>query len=242
MWVRRYRSLMAVAALAAVILITGGGDSRAAVTVELSQQGEYVRTLIVSKASVSRQHVWTTFDNDFGLRALNPLGDLNGDLWPAIIEDPTSGYHPWLVWSRFNGRDYDLGWSRWTAEGWRKIDWVEERSRLGDDLDPNLQIDTGGRPYVAWWTDEGGVGRIYFSMYLDSRWMSGRLVSDQITDSRYPSMKINEDGSVIVTFDTPEGPQSKIVAVASGISINDDLDPVNNLTVEEFRPKSNIGN
>ncbi len=223
--------------LALLVTLLGGFAAHAAVTAEVDPLGNYVRTVIIARASVSDMAIWSDLPGmeDGPWRTLNPMGDLNGDMWPAMVQDPNMNNYPWIVWSRYNGRDYDLGWSRWVGQNWNQVEWLETQSQLGDDLDPQIDIDDS-RPYVVWWTDEGGMGRVYLSIYLDSRWMGRRLVSDEGIDSRFPSLAINPDGSVIVTYETAEGSESKIVAVEGGASINDALDPVENLTVEDYQP------
>ncbi len=233
------RAVTAAAVLAVVVL--SAVAAQAAVTAELDPLGRYVRTVIIARASVSEMAIWggvPEIHDEGPWRVLNPIGDLNGDMWPAIVQDPNQNNYPWVVWSRFNGRDYDLGWSRWIGQtqSWNEVQWLEQQSRLGDDLDPQIDIDDSSRPYVVWWTDEGGAGRVYLSLYLESRFMPRRLVSDGGVDSRYPSLSINPDGSVIVSYETPTGTESKIVAIEGGASINDALDPVENLSVEDYQP------
>ena len=41
----------------------------------------------------------------------------------------------------------------------------------GDDLDPDVVPSiVDGRPFVAWWRNEGGVGQVYVSLFLSTRW------------------------------------------------------------------------
>ena len=113
--------------------------------------------------------VWSEVRHGSSRAALNVNGDWNGDFFPAIEESPVVPYHPWVVWSRLNGSQYDLAWSRWNDSGWEPIRWVEPAdSPPGDDFDVDMSFDEIGRPYIAWWRAEGEVGQVYLSMYLDS--------------------------------------------------------------------------
>jgi len=164
----KHRNLIVVASLAVALCATG---IRAEVSAELDVEGNYLQMIVTSNASVKKLKLWTVQRERPGIIPLNPDGDLTGDLWPAIIENPLNLNHPWVLWSRFNGTDYDLVWSQWLGSGaWNEIDWLESSPGVvGDDLDPSLALDGEGRPYTVWWRDESGVGRVYLSIFLSTR-------------------------------------------------------------------------
>ena len=86
-------------------------------------------------------------------------------------------------------------------------------------LDPALTLDLSGRPYVAWWRDEQGIGRVYLSLFLDTRWMDPLAVSDAGIDSRYPAVAV--DGEVVTRRTWGEralvaGEQVEVLQVAQG--------------------------
>jgi hypothetical protein len=220
-------------ALLAILTVAGSATTaRADVSAEVDWQGNYVRMVVVSQFSVTGIKLWTPTLPSWGpYRPLNPDGDRNGDLWPVMREDPLGGVRPWIVWGRFTGSDYDLAWSRWSGSGWTPIRWLESAPRPGADLDPDLTLDKSGRPYVAWWSDEDGLGRVYFSMYLDTQWMGAYLVSDPEIDSRDPIVTVGDDGTITVSYLTPRGRESRTVRLIRGHSINDDFDPINSVTV-----------
>ena len=228
---RRRRSVLVLVAL--VVAAGSALPSQAEVSAEVDRDGQYVRTIVLSNASTKNLRIWTVMRARGGYVALNPDGDATADLWPVIIEDPQNNNHPWVVWSRFNGMDYDLAWSRWVGDGWQDVRWLEGRTRTGQDIDPHLTLGDSGRPYVAWWTERGGLSRVYFSVFLSSRWMRGYLVSDDSVDSRFPAIRVNDDGSVTIDYSTPGGSESRTILFNDGVSINDDLDPVNSLTTTE---------
>ena len=98
----------------------------AEVSVRTDRAGRYVSTQMSTTGARGEPVVWGLRGRaSRRLHVLNPTGDLNGDLWPVILEVPHDDNRPWIVWSRFNGTDYDLAWSRWQAgEGWSEIAWV----------------------------------------------------------------------------------------------------------------------
>ncbi len=201
--------------------------ARAEVSAEVDAYGTYVRTVVLSSASLRSLKIWTVARARAAMfQPLNPDGDLNGDLWPFIAENPYDANRPWVVWSRFNGRDYDLAWSRWTPAGWSPVEWVEHATNLGDDMDPFVAIGPDSRPYVTWWRGENGIGRVYFSVFLATAWGPATPVSDPDVDSRSPVITVEPDGTIVVQFDTPGGPVTRRIKLILPTTITDDIIPI----------------
>lgn len=227
------RSLVAAAGLALAMVLVPA--SRAEVAAETDAYGNYVRTTILTQSSVRQFRIWRVVRRHMGgVYALNPEGDRAGDQYPAIAESPTDRNHPWAVWSRFNGSDFDLAWSRWLPGGWAPIRRVDDSLVPGDDLGPRMVFDGGGRPYLTWWREEGGTGRVYLSCFLVTSWMPALLVSDPGVDSRNPRLGVQDDGSVLIEYDAPDGPEARVVTLVLPATITDDLNPVGQIR----RPKS----
>jgi hypothetical protein len=157
--------------------------------------------------------------------ALNPTGDANGDLWPAIAESPSDPHHPLVVWSRFNGENYDLAWSRWNEHGWQPVEWLAEQKTAGDDLDAEVVFDSGGRPYVVWWAEGDAPAQVYISFQIAANWIPALLISDPEVDSRHPSVEVEQDGLLKVLYETQEGTVTQFVALGSPDTITDDINP-----------------
>ena len=171
--------------------------------------------------------VWSAVRRASSRTALNVLGDRNGDFFPTIGESTVAPYHPWVVWSRLYESQYDLAWSRWNGDRWEPIGWIEPTSSPpGDDLDVDLSFDQVGRPYIAWWRDEDGVGRIYLSTFLGTGWMQAYPVSAWGLDSRYPTIEVREGGTLVVRFDTPEGQVEQTVIFDLPVTITEDINPL----------------
>lgn len=205
----------------------------AEVAVSTDRRGDYVSTRVVATGPAWEPGVWTARDDRRGMSRvqslLNPAGDANGDLWPIVAESPVAPHFPWVVWSRSTGEGFDLAYSRWTGRGWTSVEWVHPRTTGLDELDANVAFDRTGRPFVAYWVDNGGVGEVWLSFFLANRWSSAFLVSEEGLDARFPQIREIEGARIVIDFETPDGTFSQEVLFKRPISITDDINPQNHL-------------
>ncbi len=208
--------------------------ARAEVSAQVDWEGNYLRMVLQTNGSAKNLRIWSVQRLASDRVPLNPLGDLNGDLWPEIEENPRDRNHPWVVWSRFDGEEYDLAWSRWQARAWTPTEWVLPQSAgVGDDLDPDVVFDSTGRPFMVWWRDEEAGGRVYLTLFLETRWMTAWPVSDAGQDSRYPKITLESDNRIRVDYLTPDGPVTRWVVFSRPDSITDNLDPFGDNTFHQ---------
>jgi hypothetical protein len=219
--------------LICLLLLTLCFDAQAEVSVRTDRGGNYLKTQIIPVGPHAENRAWGLRGRGFRCaRALNPYGDINGDLWPTVAEAPTAPHYPYVVWSRFNGSNYDMAWSRWTGQGWAPIEFIARKPMPGDDLDANIVFNRDGRPYVVWWADmEEGAGRVYFSLLLADRWLSPVLISDPAVDSRRPTLELTSGRELAVTYETPEGVVTQYVTFSSPNTITDDINPQTTIIV-----------
>jgi hypothetical protein len=211
-----------------LVFIGGSVGVNAEVSVRTDRAGKYVTTqILTTSAQGLGQKIWSPRGRTARQELmLNPFGDVNGDLWPTIAETPRAPYQPWVVWSRFNGREYDLAWSAWTPEGWSSISWVARGNTAGDDLDPEAAFDRTGRLFVVWWRASAeGPARVYMSAFLVRRWSIPILVSDPIVDSRHPVITRSRDGMLWVRYETPNGTERRGLGLNRPDTITDDINP-----------------
>jgi len=216
------------------VLLATGLAVHAEVSVRTDPDGNYIGLQMLTRDSRGEAMVWGML-NRRGSRhfhALNPRGDTSGDLWPTISEPDRAPHHPWVVWSRFTGTDYDLVWSRWSKGGWQSTRAVEFEARVGDDLDPDMAFDGNGRPFLVWSREEDGVSTVQFSAFLLTTWMPAFEVSDPGVDSRYPVIVERYHDGIKVEFDTPDGKVSKWVMFWRPGTITDDINPLNSVYVK----------
>jgi len=161
-----------------------------------------------------------------GAHPLNPFGVANGDLWPTVAESNISPYYPWVVWSRFNGENYDMAWSRWRGRDWTPVQWIEQKSTPGDDLDADIDFNFQGRPYAVWWREENGIGQVFISVFLIESWTTAWPVSTAGVDSRYPTVDVGGPGQIVVEYETAEGFLKQTVLFSRPVTITDDINPL----------------
>ena len=208
------------------------GSILAEVSAEVDASGKYLKMIYIEKATGKSVKVWTVFWIKSTYYPLNPYGDLNKDLKPAMRENIYDGNQPYVVWPRFDGNDYEIAYSKWTNTGWRPIAYVEDMDNLSDDLDPAITFDIHGRAYMAWWRDEQPYGKVYVSVFLNTKWMDAYPISDEGVDSWDPDIKFNEKGQIQITFTTPSGQETKCIVFHFPETITDDIDPFGTGLVE----------
>ncbi|HEX5042835.1 MAG TPA: hypothetical protein VFV75_08000 [Candidatus Polarisedimenticolaceae bacterium] len=216
--------------LAALAVLLVCAPARAEVSAEVDAFGNYVRTVVVTAGSARRTKIWSPFRSRSTRLMLNSTGDATGDGWPAILESPVDG-KPWVVWSHFDGADFDLAWSRFGEGNWEPVKSLLALDSSDPDLDPVLAFDDGGRPYVTWWRNSPAQGRIYVSLFLTTRWMIPLQVSDPGEDARTPTLVVLPDRRMQVSYSTPGGTVTKLVVLNAGATITDDINPFGSFSV-----------
>ena len=217
----------------AVFSLLSGGfalQTEAEVRVRTGLDGEYDSTVIIPGGPPWRQGVWSSRSRG-GLRrgsaVLNPLGDRFGDLYPSVGEQSQAPHHPWVVWSRFNGNDYDLVYSCWTY-AWRSVSRVTSESLGGDDLDASVAFSDADRPWVAWWNRdlEDGHGSVYYSIFAGTGWIDPIKISDDSVGGRHPTITAGAE-TMLIEYDSDDGlvRMRHELALVDPSTITDDIDP-----------------
>jgi hypothetical protein len=224
--------ILGLSAILVVSVLATPGSS-AEVVARTTRGGEYVSTTVIPGGPSWNPGIWGVSSRTSLRRAtsvLNPEGDRRGDLAPEVVETPTAPHYPWAVWSRFNGTDYDLVWSTWDR-AWSAVSPLApaEMSISGDDLDPSLTFNKLGRPLIAWWNQdaESGRGEVYFSMFLENRWMEPLRVSGDDLGGRQPQIYINRHGQIEIRYISNDGRSelTQQVLLFNPGTITDDIDP-----------------
>ena len=93
-----------------------------------------------------------------------------------------------------------------------------------------MLFDQPGRPYLAWWREEDGQGRVYLSMFLRTRWMRPVAINPVGSDGRRPTLERLGQSRLRVTYSAPgteTGKASQTVRLLrpGPGTITDDIDP-----------------
>lgn len=218
--------------LAVLVIFALALPAAAEVSAETDLTGHYVRTVISASLTIKNLRIWTVSRTRPTYWPLNGTGDLRGDLWPYVAENPVQQRWPWVAWSEFNGSDYDLVYSHWTAQGWAPVAAVERFPSSDDALDPEMNFDADGRTHMVWvGRGRDGRGHVYLSVFLSTRWMAPFPVSDAVEDALNPSVTVRADGAIVVTYDTPAGAVTRTVKFTKPHTITDDITPFNTMTI-----------
>jgi len=222
----RRKTLITVSCL---LLLGSSAIAVAGVSRQAADRGTNGKQGITRMSVDSNQagQIWSDHDaqlNDGGI--LNATGDMNGDLWPSIMESPVAPYHPWVVWSRFNGEGFDLAWSSWERTEWGPIRWVTIESNSADDLDADLTFSRHGRPYLVWWRDTPAGGQVMLTTFLLTRWMEPIQLNEIDSDARYPSITTYAGGRIEIVFETPDGAVAQTMSFTEPGTITDDINPI----------------
>lgn len=194
------------------------------VSARLDSEGNYVGMTYRLWGTQTGSRIWASPAPTFNRRPLNPTGDLLGDLSPTVVESNVGDRWPIAVWSHPNGGDYDLVYSRWSGRSWTPMAFVELDNPY-NDLDPRIVMNSVGRPYMVWYRNELAGGVVYFSMWLQTRWMTPIRVSTTGISATMPQLMLMSDTQVVVTYTTPTGTQVRTVTIPNTDSITDDIDP-----------------
>jgi hypothetical protein len=213
-----------------LLLLCSGAVALAGVSRHVSDRETSSGKQGITRTSVDSTQVhqiWVEQDGSLSDGSiLNATGDMNGDLWPSVKESPVPPYHPWVVWSRFNGEGFDLAWSSWERTKWGPIRWVTPESSAADDLDADLAFNHRGRPFLVWWRDTPSGGQVMLSTYLLSRWTEPTQLNDAEVDARYPSILTYADGRIVVIYETTDGLVMQTLSFTEPDTITDDINPI----------------
>lgn len=219
------KKIIILCATLCMLLTAVAVETGAEVRVRTRADGAYDSISVVPGGPPWKQGIWGGRSR-IGLRrgsaVLNPLGDRLGDLIPTVAESSQSPHHPWAVWSRFNGTDYDLVYASWTY-AWSRITPVAREGMRGDDLDPSLAFTREGNPMVAWWNrdTEQGTGTVYFSLFAGDGWVD----PIRISSGRHPQIMI-EHGALIIRYQADDGTEMMYTLDrVDPATITDDIDP-----------------
>lgn len=114
------------------------------------------------------------------------------DAYPTLILDPDSG-RPLLIWSRHNGTDYDIVFSRLDRTGWSAP--ITLVATAADDLRPQAQAAFGRGIHLLWTHPGGGFGFGY-GLFRTDTGEAVRPPEGGARDRRHPGAPSGTEGTV----------------------------------------------
>jgi hypothetical protein len=196
-----------VMALAAVLALGLANHCFAEISVQPSSSG---LELIQIYGKTDDPTPWPNFSPVLPtpiLRIVNADGDARGDKYPDFVL--RQGFTPAVVWSYWDGQDFEVAYSEWTGAAWSATLLLTNNST--DDLEPKIEMDAAGRPILTWWR-AGAPSAVYAMRRTSSAsWESESPVSQAAEPARAPTLALPLDGYVRVAYEVREGAQRHIV-------------------------------
>ena len=138
---------------------------------------------------------------------LNENGDLHGDKRPDLAFH--QGSAPAVVWSYWDGSDFEIAYSEWTGAAWTQTLLLTDN--VVDDLDPKIAIDASGQPVLAWWRS-GQVPAVFSRRRsVAAIWEPESQVSPADQHARIPSVAVPSDGQVRISYEVNLGSTRQVV-------------------------------
>ncbi|MCJ7581523.1 MAG: GDSL-type esterase/lipase family protein [Candidatus Aminicenantes bacterium] len=119
---------------------------------------------------------------------------------PAVAEDYNG--HPQVVWSGFDGQDYEIFFSRWTGTQWTMAEKITDNTHCAD-TQPSLNLLFHTIPIVTWTSSKDGKRDIFLSVRIGSKWTRAVNISnDSKRNNR--SKLITEQSNIAVMWEAED--------------------------------------
>ena len=120
---------------------------------------------------------------------------------PEVNLDGTG--RPWIVWTAYDGEDYEIFHSRWMGTGWAPEAALTNNRSLSD-LSPSLRFLPGNTAILAWSQASKG-SRICIKQLRNGKWGETRFLSPIETFNRRPKIAQSPDQIAIAWENTSTG-------------------------------------
>lgn len=128
--------------------------------------------------------------------------------YPHILPDVYIGYEgfPWIVWTAYDGNDYEIYRTRWDGRDWTDEEKITENSEM--DSSPALSFVSGDIPIIVWSRSNGEWSGIYCTYQLDSGWSEEIEISRSYEKlNKLPKIAVQQD-KIGITWQSGEIIQS----------------------------------
>jgi lysophospholipase L1-like esterase len=141
-----------------------------------------------------------TFLSRFNGSAWSPVARLGADASsPRILLDAAldQAGRPWVVWSRYDGEDYEVYSSRWEGSGWSGEETLTDDA--GSDAWPGVVFLRGSLPVVVWANVHGRVSSLRARVFAAGAWgptLELLAAEEEIAEPRVSA----RDGRLVVSW------------------------------------------
>ncbi|MBN1274508.1 MAG: hypothetical protein JXB26_19785 [Candidatus Aminicenantes bacterium] len=110
---------------------------------------------------------------------------------------------PWVVWSEYDGKDYEIAVSFWDGRKWSRGSFLT-RDADRTDSQPFICFLQDGTPMVAW-IKSGEKNCIAGSLYTNGKWSSEILLAEEWGSNRFPRIAVERERLALVWENLSEG-------------------------------------
>ena len=96
------------------------------------------------------------------------------------------------------------------------VSFTKDATPNGNSLNPSVFEDTSGNLHVVWWDDGGNLGSIYYSKFDGTLWTEPEEIVSLDNGVQFPSIIVNSEGTVYVSFESKQVEGSTIGFVYRG--------------------------
>ena len=119
---------------------------------------------------------------------------------PAVAVDFTG--NPQVVWSGFDGQDYEILFSKWTGTQWSNTENISDNTDFSD-TQPSLELLFHTIPIVSWTRSKNGKRDIFLSMRLGTKWTEAVNLSNDATFNKRSKI-ISEAANIAVMWEAED--------------------------------------
>ncbi len=80
----------------------------------------------------------------------------------------------------------------------------------GNGLKPSIYEESDGTIHATWYDDGNGSGQIYYSKFENAQWSQSELVISDVKGSLFPSILVDNEGLIYISYETQKTPYSII--------------------------------
>ena len=127
---------------------------------------------------------------------------------PQVALD--AGGHPHVVWTGYDGTTNRIYYSADNGEGWTAPLSISPGSATNNAM-PQIALDAGGHPHVAWHGNDGSNYRVYYSANTGEGWTAPvNISSGSTTYGLNPRIALDSNGHPHVVWFGNDGLQDRI--------------------------------